>query len=508
MGKKKSVVLMVLLTIVIVALCAITLFPAFTIPGTVDKWNPVTLQYDLGADLGGGYYAYYYPEGVISETEYQDNLPEGQAGDEAYDEYVEGYLRHGGFYVETDPELGLVETVDGETVLSQSFKDSFNEAVNVMSARFAKKEYSDYRLSVVDDVAVRVEIPASEYDPNNTMVDRVSSTLTSFANLGEVTVKKGDALVTEMANGAKASDLIKSVSVATRYNSAYLKVMLTSQGEDMLAEVKDSLSAAPTTSTEDTSSLTKLDVFVGELALFSVYSDNVIDDNEIRVLAVESVYKDYVETAEILLNSALALEESLDVELTISPVRTFDAVYGENTLDLVYVALGILILLVLVLPALKMGRYGVVSAYTSLSYLVVTAICFAFINKGVFEITLGSVLVFVAGLILVNVLQKVIYNAIKAEFDLGKTVESSVKGGYKKTLCGIVDIYAVLLIASLATLIGVGGLYTFATQMIICVVTGAFCNLLWARTINYTFLSASKNKYKYFRFVREDDDDE
>ena len=101
-----------------------------------------------------------------------------------------------------------------------------------------------------------------------------------------------------------------------------------------------------------------------------------------------------------------------------------------------------------------------------------------------------------------------IYSAIKGEFQLGKTVESSVKAGYKKTLFAIVDIYAVLLLAALATLIGVGGVYTFAIQMIICVVTGAFCNLLWARAINYTFLSASKDKYNYFRLVREDDDDE
>ena len=52
MGKKKSVVLMVLLTIVIFVLTALTVFPAFPIPGTVQKWNPVVLQYDLGSDLG------------------------------------------------------------------------------------------------------------------------------------------------------------------------------------------------------------------------------------------------------------------------------------------------------------------------------------------------------------------------------------------------------------------------------------------------------------------------
>ena len=69
MGKKKSIVLMVLLTIVIVALCALTIFPSFAIPGTVKIWNPVVKQYDLGADLNGGYYAYNYPTGVISEIE-------------------------------------------------------------------------------------------------------------------------------------------------------------------------------------------------------------------------------------------------------------------------------------------------------------------------------------------------------------------------------------------------------------------------------------------------------
>jgi quinol-cytochrome oxidoreductase complex cytochrome b subunit len=72
----------------------------------------------------------------------------------------------------------------------------------------------------------------------------------------------------------------------------------------------------------------------------------------------------------------------------------------------------------------------------------------------------------------------------------------------------IIDIYAVLLLGALALLIGAAGLHTLAVQTIICVITGAFINLLWARGINFTYLSASKDKYKYFRFVREDDDDE
>ena len=117
-------------------------------------------------------------------------------------------------------------------------------------------------------------------------------------------------------------------------------------------------------------------------------------------------------------------------------------------------------------------------------------------------------LIFLVGLALVNVLHYYVYGAIKKEFKLGKTVESSVKAGHNKTLWTVIDVYAVLLLGSLALLIGGAGMTTFALQAIICVVTGAFCNLLWGRFINFTFLSASKNKYKYFRFVREDDDDE
>jgi hypothetical protein len=47
-----------------------------------------------------------------------------------------------------------------------------------------------------------------------------------------------------------------------------------------------------------------------------------------------------------------------------------------------------------------------------------------------------------------------------------------------------------------------------ALQALICFGVGVFCNLLWVRVINHIHLSACKNKYQYFRFVREDDDDE
>ncbi|MBO5240357.1 MAG: hypothetical protein J6B56_02905 [Clostridia bacterium] len=500
MGKKKSVVLMVLLTIVIVVLTALTVFPAFPIPGTVQKWNPVVLQYDLGADLGGGYYAYYYPEGVVSETEYNDNLAV-LVGEEKT-EYEESYVRVDGstLYFSVDEKLGVT---DGEA-LTQEFKDEFNAAAKEIAARFEAKGYSDYRVAVVEGYALRVELPASE--PS----DKASAAFSLLANTGELTLTKGGEKIdpADYVDGeAEISDLIANVSIGSRYSTSYLKIEWTRAGKAMIDEVKGSLSASTEANGGDSSSLTTLDVQVGDELLAQICSDNIMDNGEVRVNPVDGYNADYLKTFEILIDSALQTG-GFDVTFTADSVRRFEPVYGANVLTLLYIALAIVLVAVLVLPAVKMGRFGVVSAYSSLSYLIVVAMCFAFITSGTLEITLGSVLIFLVGLVLLNVVQYSIYNAIKAEFNLGKTVESSVKGGYKKKLWGVIDLYAVLLLGSLAMLIGTAGVHTLALQALIVVVTCAFINLLWARAINFTYLSASKNKYKYFRFVREDDDDE
>ena len=53
-----------------------------------------------------------------------------------------------------------------------------------------------------------------------------------------------------------------------------------------------------------------------------------------------------------------------------------------------------------------------------------------------------------------------------------------------------------------------GGLVAESLPSKYHVVAGAFNSLLWGRVINHLNLSASKDKYKYFGMVREDDDDE
>ena len=494
MGKKKSVVLMTLLTIVIVVLTAITAFPAFSFPGeSVKKWNPAVLQYDLGMDLGGGYYAYYYPEGVITETEYENNLADKTEEEAA--EYAESYFNPEGssLYFDRDKDI-----LSGDAI-SEEFTAAFNAAVAEISARYAAMGYSDYTVSVVDGYAIKVTLPASDVN--------VAQTLASFMFTDEMTITKGGEVVDELkGKEAKITDLVKGFSVTKKYGVAYLQIKFTKEGKEMVSAVKDSL----TVSTEGATEATTLNIKIGDQDIAVIYGDYINDNNVAKVPMAYAENSDYVKMVSTIMNSTLKNGEFEISFRTIanSDIRVFEPVYGENTLTMVFIATLIVMVALIVLAIVKMGRFGGVSVYNTLSYLIIVGLCFAFISEGVFEITLGSVFMFLAGLVLMNVMQAHIYKAVKTEFDLGKTVESSVKAGYNKSIWTVVDVYAVLVLGALALLIGGAGVYTLALQALICVITGAFCNLLWGRFINFTFLSASKNKYKYFRFVREDDDDE
>ena len=521
MGKKKSVVLMILITIVMVALLVLSAFPSFTIPGTegIKIWNPAVMQFDLGVELGGshvansrvggGYYAYYYPNGVISEAEYKENV-QFLEGDELKKAEAE-YVKYSGLYLSTDPDDGVLEedvngafvgkTEKGDKVkysIKQSFKTAFAAASKEISARYAAKGYEDYLVSCVDNYALRIELPASQASENVTASAAAEQAFKSFLLTGEMTFQKGGALVDEMKDdNVTIKDIIKSIAVKTKYDYAYIEIKLTAKGISMLNAFKSA-------SSSDSSST--LDICIGDETLIQLSSDH-FDGDVIKYTAAEDVDKHYVETMVILLKSAYE-NGGYDISFNCDEIFAFAPVYNNNSLYFVFVAVLVVMAGLIAFGIVKMGKFGVVSAYATFSYFIITVLCFAFISKGVFVVTLGSVVLYLLGLVLTNVFQMHIYNAIKAEFDLGKTVESSVKGGYKKTIWHVVDVYAVLVLASLALLIGAAGLQTLACQALICFIAAAFINLIWARVINYTFLSASKNKYKYFHFVREDDDDE
>ena len=142
MGKKKSVVLLTLITIVIVVLCAVAVFPSFHLSvfkkDSVKTWNPVVSRYDIDEELGGGYVARYYPAGVISATEYDSNCRSisGQEGEEKLQEYMDSYEKHGGVYLSKNEDDKVMRRVTDETgerfEVTDAFKAWFKETADLV----------------------------------------------------------------------------------------------------------------------------------------------------------------------------------------------------------------------------------------------------------------------------------------------------------------------------------------------------------------------------------------
>ena len=501
MGKKKSVVLLTLLTIVIVALCAMIVVPSFELPflwnGAVSNWNPVVKTYDLDANLGGGYYTYYYPEGVISEVEYQKEYE--SRSEDKQEEYENSYTPYKGLYLSTDSDDGVVEETENGYVVTDSFKESFEAAKKEISSRYEKRGDSSFRVSVVDDYALRIELPVSD--------TAAGTAFSYFFYTGEFTLYDGTNTVLEASKDESPKDYIKGFSPKKNGDSTYIQVKLTDEGRKLIKDVTTSLASSSSSDDGSTSSGGTLSFKVGDESIIQLSVTEAIDEKTLYIGGTDTYTDETASVVAILLNSALNAGD-LGLGFEVEETRTFGPAYGSNALTLLYIALAIVLVASIIWPFIKYKGFGGACAYSTLSYLIVTAICFAFISSGVFEVTLGTVAIFLFGLLLTNLFNARVYGAIKSEFDTGKTVDSSVKAGYKKTLAGMIDVYAVLVLASVALLIGAAGLHTLALQALICFVTGAFCNLLWTRFINCMLVSSSKDKYKYFGFVREDDDDE
>ena len=534
MGKKKSVVIITLLTIVIAALCVITAFPAFRLPWSANKkdsWNPAVLQLDVGRDFGSGYYTYYYPNGVISETEYETDLLGYQTaldeakvtGDQkkiaeaqdALDEYVAAYASVegiNGLYFSTDEDDGVLTQNDDDTYsVSEDFAAAFAKAANEVKNRYAAKEYEYYSVAIVNDYVLRVELGAGEKTETQSAKNpatNASQAFTLFNMFGEFTFMQNGAEVSALAGDVTVGDLVKEIKLKTKQEVVWLQIEFTGAGRQMASEVKSAGSGS------------SLDIAIGGETMLSIPGDYIYNDKISYPIAEQGDIR-YAETIVVLLNSLkdtgliyigdedanfpIAFNfEQLDAD----SICAFNNDYGKNVLYWVFGGLLFVMVALMVLSIVKMGRFGIVNVYTNLSYFIITALCFAFITEGVLEISAAAIMIFLFGLVMINVFHAYTYNAIKNEVMQGKTVQSAVKKGYKKTLWNVIDVCAVLLIGSLSLLIGVANLHTLAIQALICVITTAFCSLLWERGINYTLLSASKDKYKYFHFVREDDDDE
>lgn len=493
MGKKKSVVLIVLATIVLAALLFMSVTPAIPIGGTPDRLESFLSTADLGTDLGGGFRTVYYPEGVISQPEYaliESQYAEAEAaGDTAGLEDPADYVRVGGVYLAAE----LCE--DGAP--TQEFQDDFAAALRGVKQRFENKGYAGYSVKVRDGYSIEVCIPYPE-EVDGTQGETPGTVFDTFSYAGGLYFS-GSAITDTKGLDAWTKDDVKGAGVADAGDSGYAVVLhFTSQGREKMAAL---------TSQMVTDEQTTLYVYVGTNQALAIGGISAEMDESTLYVTGSFGTRAAAETVAALIDSVLDEENVFDLGLTYSQVYTFAPTLGEHAALAVAVSVGALFAVLLAVALILYKGMGLAHVYGFLTYILLFVLCIALL--GGIVIDMAGVLAIVLSAAVMTSFNWYAFRNIRTEFSTGKTLTAAIKSGYKKSLALTIDAHIVLAAAALAVyLIATGPARIAGLIFLIGTLLSAACTLAVTRFFLYVFLAQPKNKIAFCSFRREEAEDE
>ncbi len=497
MGKIKSAIITSLLVAAILVLAFFSLV-SMQVPGSggVDRYNSFISSINLGADVTGEAHAVLYPDGVISAEDYNFSLPEDA---DKLEEYKNKYVEKGNVYIEKD----VLDEYGEEGLKTKVANDA-----KVISKRFGEKGYSSYSVSVIDGYALKVTVPTNftyaEYKRYDTSSRSDKSTLVSQAVRmltydGELTLRNSEVGKTGYDNiltpiTADITTYFKSFVKYSAGTNHAVKVNLTKEGRELFK----SISKLVNTAENDKA----IGFYIGENQLLSLTVSEEIDSSSFYI----SVNAEYAEDYAITLNS---VAHGSKVELSYNSSEA-QIVYANAPLgDLSAIMLGVsLLVIILACAVYSVVRYRLLGLINVLMISIYSlALIVALMLIGI-QLTVAGALCAVLGLALMCGSNFALFEEVRKQTKLGKTMQSSVKAGYRKLLAGITELHIVLFAVSLLlTLVGVGELASCGFIMLIATVASYV--LYWfTRFMWYVISSPVKNKFKFCGFAREDLNDD
>ena len=500
MGKKKSVVLIILVTVVLAGLLFLSVTPSFYV-STAQKFNSLLSIVDFGSDLGGGYYTVYYPEGVISRSEYDmlvEEYEETKATPETNDDVddpAEHYFRKGGIY--------LSETVcDAEGNVTETFQAEFESAFNAIKSRFEQKNFIDHSVKKQDGYTIRVEVPYTD--------ESVDTLFESFAFSGSLIFSDTDTS-TEKKNVLMSgtTEYIKGASVANAGDSGYaVAIRFTKEGRAKFAEITGDLvsAASSDSSSSGSTSSATLYMYVGTENLMSATLSEALDQDTVYISGNYST-RESAETIACVINSTLDEDNVFNIRLDTSDINEFAPTMGEHAALGAAIAIGVLVLAMIVFSLVRYKGMGLAHVYGFLTYALLLILCISLI--GGIVLNAGGLLAIVLSAAVMTSFNWYAFANIRSEFASGKTLTASVKAGYKKSLALTIDVHIVLAVLSaILYLISLGTVRYMSLIFLLGTVISAACTLAVTRFYLYMFLAQPKNKIAFCNFKREETEDE
>lgn len=505
MGKVKSAIIT---SILIAAILVLGLFAVIScaVPGSngVKTYNGFIGNIRLGSEFTGDAYTMLYPEGVISAADY--HLGETDEHEDPEDDYVNKYVKYGGLYIEKD------KIEDEED--AKEFKCSVAEDAKILAQRFGQKSVSSFSVSIVDDYAIKITLPASlsyaayknfeeDYDSTarSESLTNVSHTIQYLIPSGTIAIKDG---TTKDANSILSYKetpnfytYFKRASVYSMSGTHALKIDLTDDGYEKLNKklIEGSGSAY---------------LFIGDECLQLTLSRGSALEDKTMMFTMSNNNKSYAEDLAIAINSVInnhVITNTFNTDKAGSGTQIVTQTSSFGRYAAIY--LGVIILLVIVGVIvgniIKYKKLGIVCGLMTLVFALVMLTALLVLD---IELTMAGAFVLALGLALLSFSNIVVFEAVRKEIEAGRTVHAAVKVGYKKTLSTLLDMHIILwVVSAIVALVCVGELA--ACGLIFFVASLASYALYWlTRFMWYVLISPARDKFAFCGFKREAYDDE
>ncbi len=368
----------------------------------------------------------------------------------------------GGYYAVLDPS-----TVDGKDVV-------LDDAITVLQTRLDNNGYTEATISVQDGSKIRVEIPD---------VDNVEEVFKLITNTGELQFRDSTGYV-----WIKGSVHLKSAELGMDNDGKYcVNINFNSKGAARFYEA--------------TSAILKLDtktmpIYLGDELISSPTVNEAINKSSASITG--SFTREEAETLANVINSGKST-----YVFKVESSRRISATLGEDALSKAILAAGIGLVIIFVLMLIVYKGLGLVADFALIIYTIFYVVLLAII-PGV-QLTLPGI----AGIILsigmavdANVL---IFERIKDEYAVGKTVTAAIKSGFKRAVVTVLDSNITTVIAAICLfLFSNGSIKGFSVTLLLGIVVSMFTAVLVSRGLIALFRPLSKHQDKFFNLVREE----
>lgn len=501
MGKIKSAILTAILLAGIIVL-AFFATVSYTVPGSggVKKYNSFISSISLGGDLTGEAVAVLYPDGVISEADYNFGIPDKE---EDRKDYEDKYKNFGSVYVENE----VLDKYESE----KQFFDSVNHDAEILSKRLAEKEYSSYSVAVRDGLTIVVSIPTgytyAEYSDSGYSTSARSDKQTLIRNTiqcmsygGSLSLRNSevgsghDNLLTSVT--ADVNSYFKSFKDFSRAGSYAVEVKLTEEGAKQFAIISASVVGA--------SNDKAIGFYVGENQLIPLNLSEAIEQDSFYIT---------VDSKEMAMNYASVLSSCINgntLDLDYGTANDIDIVYtsaalGANAAIFLFCSILALMLAAIIYSVVRYRLLGFVNAIVIVMYALTMVVALMLID---IQLTVAGAVFVIAGLALLCGANFVLFEKVRRETEKGKTMQSAVKSAYKSLLKGILELHIVLVAVSLIlALVCVGE--AAACGLIFFIASIASYILYWFTRFMWFVLSSTvRDKFAFCGFKREELEDD